>query len=566
MVNEIESKEILKHSKFLFKRYNLLKEKLKNTTEQEKTKKLIDELYRIYEIIQIIFLNDNFMKICSTNAEVCSNNILKNIILDLMSLLSFIKPYYLIKDDGNIEKNKNGEIILNSHLYGFLKSFFKILNIIVVNSNKYILKERLKSIKFDSHNKVKRFNFTINKKEMKEVFLKIFIFFKDDEETLLELLKYIFEISLHLTDNMFILSDISPRNPNTDLLSFIKEKIKFNSNLDENVSNLSNIIIENPMVIKYSFCGAMKIGHKDLILSFLDCIIFLMKLNSGNIKMFLSRNFLKYLLQIMNKDSSILYEKVIEIINISFIFFSAPLLEEVFHFILHQINRNLEALTKFIDLMKENIYRSRKVKRSLILSNYVIKQPNIFNIIYTGNLKLLNSKYKDTNKKMCSSSIYVSFSYKNYDKISKNESFIIFRLEREEKNKEISLEAVIENNQLIVRENEKDFYSSADLLGLLKSGKNVNLIFIINKDVNQFEIYLNEKLLCSVPTELKSFDFNYTYNLITGFSGNSLRELSSDVYHTFPYVNLSYFMIYGDKLTSEKMIYFKLSQISNSSK
>ncbi len=565
MVNEIESKEILKHSKFLFKRYNLLKDKLKITNQHEKNKKLIDELYRIYEIIQIIFLNDNFMKICSTNVEICSNNILKNIVLDFISLLSFIKPYYLSKDDGNIENNKSSEI-LNSHFYDFLKSFFKILNIIVVNSNKYILKERLKSIKLDSHNKIKRFNFTINKKEMKEIFVKFFIFFKDDKQTLLEVLKFFFEISLHLTDNMFILSDISPRNSDHDLLSFIKDKIKYGSNLSENVSNLSNIIIENPMVIKYSFCSIMKIGQKDLILSFLDCIVFLMKLNSGNINILLSRNFLKYLLQIMNRDSNILYEKVIEIINISFNFFSAPALEEVFHFILHQINRNPLSLTKLVDLMNENIYRARKVKRSLILSNYVIKQPNIFNIIYTGNLKLNYSKYKDTNKKMSSLSIYVSFSYKNYDKIFKNESFIIFRLEREEKNKEISLEAVIENNQLIVKENEKDFFSSSDLLGMLKSGKNVNLIFIINKDVNLFEIYLNEKFLCSVPTELKSFDFNCTYNLISGFSGNSLKELSSDVYHTFPYVNLSYFMIYADKLTSEKMIYFKLSHITNSSK
>jgi len=565
MVNEIESKEILKHSKFLFKRYNLLKDKLKITNQHEKNKKLIDELYRIYEIIQIIFLNDNFMKICSTNVEICSNNILKNIVLDFISLLSFIKPYYLSKDDGNIENNKSSEI-LNSHFYDFLKSFFKILNIIVVNSNKYILKERLKSIKLDSHNKIKRFNFTINKKEMKEIFVKFFIFFKDDKQTLLEVLKFFFEISLHLTDNMFILSDISPRNSDHDLLSFIKDKIKYGSNLSENVSNLSNIIIENPMVIKYSFCSIMKIGQKDLILSFLNCIVFLMKLNSGNINILLSRNFFKYLLQIMNRDSNILYEKVIEIINISFNFFSAPALEEVFHFILHQINRNPLSLTKLVDLMNENIYRARKVKRSLILSNYVIKQPNIFNIIYTGNLKLNYSKYKDTNKKMSSLSIYVSFSYKNYDKIFKNESFIIFRLEREEKNKEISLEAVIENNQLIVKENEKDFFSSSDLLGMLKSGKNVNLIFIINKDVNLFEIYLNEKFLCSVPTELKSFDFNCTYNLISGFSGNSLKELSSDVYHTFPYVNLSYFMIYADKLTSEKMIYFKLSHITNSSK
>ena len=119
---------------------------------------------------------------------------------------------------------------------------------------------------------------------------------------------------------------------------------------------------------------------------------------------------------------------------------------------------------------------------------------------------------------------------------------------------------------MCIKENEKEVFSSTEHLDLIKSGKIVNFLFVLNKDSNSIDILINEKIINSLQTELKYLDFNSNYNLITGFNGNALKEMPSEIYQVLPYVKLSYFMIYSDKITSDKLIYFKLSKIYNSSK
>ena len=581
IVNEIEFKEIIKQSKFLLKRYYFLKEKLKIITTWKDLKLITIEFYRIYEILQVITQNENFVKICSYNYELSNNFSLKNILTDLTDLLEIIKSSVnlIIKNqdmenntkENNIEERKIEFALDDINFFGFIKNYFKILYIIVVNGNNNIIREKLKSIKLETHTRKKGFKFLINKKEIKNIIINMFLFIREYNIflTIYDFLKISLEISLHFNENIFS-NEFSPRKSSQQsLLSFLMEKIKLNSKINDYNSlgpNISTILIENPLLIKYCVISLIKVQDIIMIKDFLECIELLMKLNVYNIKVMLSHNLIKYLLQIMNLSKDSLNNKVLDIIEISCYYFSSSILEEIFIFILLNIKKNDINLKSILDIVSHSYYNSRKIINGIVLSNYLSKQPDLFNIVYTGNIKFNFLKY-NSYKKTTSISIVICLSYKNYEYISKNEAFILFRFEKEDKNKDIvALEATLENNLLCIKENEKEVFSSTEHLDLIKSGKIVNFLFVLNKDSNSIDILINEKIINSLQTELKYLDFNSNYNLITGFNGNALKEMPSEIYQVLPYVKLSYFMIYSDKITSDKLIYFKLSKIYNSSK
>jgi len=279
----------------------------------------------------------------------------------------------------------------------------------------------------------------------------------------------------------------------------------------------------------------------------------------------LRHNFIKYFL--ITIDDNLFTDKILEIFQIISKFFSQNDFEEVYLYLVNKISESNPLYNRLLNILIKSFNLSRKIRNAIVLSNLITKQTNNFNMLYTGNLRFTNNKYKEVNKqKQTHISIFISLSFHNMDN-SKNDSFVLFRLERDEKQKElVVLDIVLEGNNLVIKENEREVFNCDEHIKYIRPNKKVNFLFIINKESNFMEIFINEKLLFTVPLDLKLLDFSQSYNLITGYSGSSTREINNDNFLFYPHVNLSYFMIYGDKITSDKMIHFKLSQIFNSSK
>ncbi len=396
-----------------------------------------------------------------------------------------------------------------------------------------------------------------------------FLSFCKQENTLKDYLTFLIDLSLKISSKEFKSNSNISFDLNQSFSANIKEKYKITQNylnaVYDSTSINSNLIVENPMLIKFIYISTMNLENKDLFHAFLDFIELALTGNENNIKIMLRHNFVKYFL--LTIEDPLFTDKILEIFQIVSKFFSQNDFEEVYLFLINKISESNPLYNRLLNILIKNFNLSRKIRNSIVLSNLITKQTNNFNMLYTGNLRFTNNKYKEVNKqKQTHISIFTSLSFHNMD-TSKNDSFVLFRLERDEKQKEfVVLDIVLEGNNLVIKENEREVFNCDEHIKYIRPNKKVNFLFIINKESNFMEIFINEKLLFTVPLDLKLLDFSQSYNLITGYSGSSTREINNDNFLFYPHVNLSYFMIYGDKITSDKMIHFKLSQIFNSSK
>jgi hypothetical protein len=646
-IHEPDEKEILKHTKFLYKRYNVLKDILSKCDSIVNFKLIFHEIFQMVQIITVIVLNENFIRVVNrdlyaNNSQSKQNNHLKEILLGFLNIIELVKdlPEFKkriveiqqleneqkVKDqvieitkeeflsNGNdqvhiditeetnnlrsshvlneiktnielLNKNLEGEnfkgdkknLIENNEklfteigLLQMLKEYIIIITQIISNYNKFLFTLKFKSNKIDLKNKKKLETF-LTKKDMKNIIAQSvsFLSFCKQENTLKDYLNFLIDLSLKISSKEFKLNSNYTLNLNLSFSTNIKEKYKITQNylnaVYDSTSINSNLIVENPMLIKFIYISTMTLENKDLFHAFLDFIELAFTANENNIKIMLRHNFIKYFL--ITIDDNLFTDKILEIFQIISKFFSQNDFEEVYLYLVNKISESNPLYNRLLNILIKSFNLSRKIRNAIVLSNLITKQTNNFNMLYTGNLRFTNNKYKEVNKqKQTHISIFISLSFHNMDN-SKNDSFVLFRLERDEKQKElVVLDIVLEGNNLVIKENEREVFNCDEHIKYIRPNKKVNFLFIINKESNFMEIFINEKLLFTVPLDLKLLDFSQSYNLITGYSGSSTREINNDNFLFYPHVNLSYFMIYGDKITSDKMIHFKLSQIFNSSK
>jgi hypothetical protein len=250
-----------------------------------------------------------------------------------------------------------------------------------------------------------------------------------------------------------------------------------------------------------------------------------------------------------------------------------------------QLNQNFNSpsiiniINRLMTIFHKNYLFSRKIKKNIILSSIITRQPNIYNMLYTGNIKITQPSLKEipmtldipqNSKKSCSVPLSIFLNLKFHKAVGN--SFTLFKLEKEiskdYKEKEISsFEVVIEHNILIVKDNEKEVYNCDELTKFIRIDKNMIFLFVLDKDTNSMEIYINEKLLYAPSIEFKfleNINSSTSYSLTTGYAGSATQELYQDTFQNFPHVSLSHFMMYSDKITKENMIHFKLSQVFSS--
>ena len=643
-IHEPDEKEILKHTKFLYKRYLYLKEIISKCDSMKNFQMILQEIYQMMEILSVIVLNENFIRVVNrdlytSNLHSNHNNHLKEILLGFLSIIEYVKnlPEFKslinIEEENNdnnkkdfqeiskeeflsngndqveIDENENFDIIsntvktefkcrksidnvlinneeikethsikrssieLNENLFNkigimkMIEEYILIILQIIANYNKFLFLVKFKSNKIDLKN-MKKVETFLTRKDFKMIISKSLTFLSDcKQENLLK------EYIMFLINLCFKCNTRATNNQSNELKKSFSSNIKDKYKIDhkslnkayDSISNISNLIMETPIIIKYTFINLINLSNKEILFSFLEFLELTFNANENNIKIMLRHKIVKYLLiNITNCDFS---DKILEIFEIITKFFSQNDFQEVYIFLLMNINENNPISNRLLTIIIKNYNFSRKITNSIILSNVITKQPNNFNMLYTGNIRFINNKYKEINKhKMTHISIFMSLSFQNMDNNSKNNNFIMFRFERDEKNKEINaLEVAIEGSNMIIKENEREVFNCDEHIKYIRPNKKVNFLFIINKESNFMEIFINEKLLFTIPLDLKIFDLNLSYNLTTGYSGSSTKEINNDKLLFYPHVNLSYFMIYADKITSDKMIHFKLSQIFNSS-
>lgn len=262
-----------------------------------------------------------------------------------------------------------------------------------------------------------------------------------------------------------------------------------------------------------------------------------------------------------------LISKIMEIIDLCAKFFDKKDIDLVMEYLYLGFSKkkpNYSLLDRLTNILKKNLKAAKKVHQGIILSPLVTRQPSFYNMLFTSNLRLTQEKISKDNVKNKSNifSILVSLTFhRNFETSS---VFTVFRLERELKDKDIcALEAVMENGILKIKENEKiipcEELNNRNIFVELQ--KAYNIAFIISKEKNLLEIFINEKLKAAIPCEYKYLELNQSYNLISGYSCSTTREANFDNFACIPHINFSYFMIYNEKLDPENLIFLKMSEI-----
>ena len=320
----------------------------------------------------------------------------------------------------------------------------------------------------------------------------------------------------------------------------------------------------------------------------LQLITFLCKNNINNIFLLLKNNFLK----ILAKIALSLFEKghmlkeletVFNLFGIVAIYLDNNDLEDLFIFILIMINNKtfnekdkFEYISTILEIIAQSINKSKKTKRKIILTNFNLKQPNLFNLLYSSNLNFVGNNneqliyYYSNNEKVQNQnlSILINLKFHGFDEENK---FNLFNLEKNVKEKNINiLNISIINKKIVAKDfhnNNNNILSGNKIEDFFFDNKDIKFLIKINKNVNLLEIYLNKKIYFQTDqinlSEIDLNDVNSSYNFFIGYTNSNIKEYNSNK-HAINYVAISYILIYVGDFSIINRELFSLSKISSS--
>ena len=342
------------------------------------------------------------------------------------------------------------------------------------------------------------------------------------------------------------------------------DKSIFKNNKYKNI--LSNLIIQSPLVLvtllKYLYKLDM---HLDI---FLNLIYLLCIANENNIIFLLRQNILIILLDI--SETSIKYNYIIlKILNCCFKYLTKEELRHVFEHLIKMFNINNHYFTKDILQSLNNtlqiiIGADYEFTKGIILTNYEVKQPNIYNIININNINL--SCFNDSIIKM-KQEIYF------YTTEIKDIKLTLLKLENEffgENKKKQYLEISLFNYDLLVKENDsnKDNDIILNVKDFIIMDDINTFTYNFNKNENKLSVGVNQKNIFSYEY---SFDFpnseekknnkNNTSNSILITIGYPLEEIKNypeDNFLLFHHIKLLSFNIKVENSNKEKQNIYKM--------
>ena len=387
---------------------------------------------------------------------------------------------------------------------------------------------------------------------------------------LLDIIKYFTDKSLNIAYIRNMKGNITYKKLEEYYINKYKiTKEIFNPEKSKNI--LSNFILQNPVIIILLLTNLYKL---DIYLElFFDFIYLLCITNENNIIYLLRQNILKILLNI--SSNTIKYNYIIlKILNCCFKFLTKEELKEVFEYLIKMFNNNNHSFTKDIIKSLNNSFSlltssDFDYSKGIILSNYVIKQPNTYNLININNLNLTSN---------IDSNIIIKQEVYFYSLMKTNQKLVLLKLENEffggNKNKQF-LEISLMNYDLSVIENDSDFSNGKEGNTSLNVKEFINLNdiiifnYIFNKSENILSITVNGKNMFSHPYSFnfpnienkKGNKYNNTNSSIfinIGYPLETIQEVEDKTFFIFPHIKLLSFYIKIENSAKEKINIYKM--------
>ena len=352
------------------------------------------------------------------------------------------------------------------------------------------------------------------------------------------------------------------------LYSIEEDKIVNNSNL------YSNLVISNPVLFITLLDTANTVNIK--LDEFLKLLFLLCKGNKGNISLLLRHKLMQELLIISSKNSKnnkILY-------NLFELFLPLARKEDLVSIFEHliksyncnQLNFTNELIKCFIESFQRLCFNPKEYGKGILLSNYEIEQPNIYNIINIKNIKFPSNLNETI--------IYIKEEILFYDDLTSKNKIILFRMDKFSNNKNQFIEISIINGNLTASENCTNEKLDEDLQINAKNFINMNelntFIFKFNNTEKILSVLINRKHIFSYPyhftfsqsllrtkviSEITSIirhnipSSNNMDILITiGYPLESTQIFKENKFCSVPYIKILSFSIYEEKYQGDKVI------------
>ena len=329
---------------------------------------------------------------------------------------------------------------------------------------------------------------------------------------------------------------------------------------------MSNFILQSPIIIISLLTHSYKLNfhvEKVLYIIYLLCIT-----NENNIIYLLRQNILVILLNITNDLKKYNYI-ILKIINCCLKFLTKEELKQFFEHLIKMFNINNHTFTKdLLSSLNNNlniiIGSDYEYTKGIILTNYLVKQPNIYNLININNINFSCDNNSTINIKQ---ELYF------YTTSNNNMKLVLLKLENEffgeNKNKQY-LEITLYNYDISVIENDpqKDnnfILNTKDFLVL----NDINVFnYIFNRNENRLSVSVNGKNIFSYEY---SFDFpdsegkkssknnnnnNNSIFITIGFPIEEVKEYNEPNFFIFQHIKLLSFNIkIADKNNEKNTIY-----------
>ena len=536
-----------------------------------------NEIYKLKELL----LMQNTIQIYFKNKLILDTENRVDNINEKITNFYFFYPEYINEHSNEIYQ------LYNDEYHSLIKQYLNIIFNLLCISNQNII--------------TKNYNYSpINlKKNIKEIFMniiKFFYFFPQNKKEIyfLDIIKYFIDKSFNFHFSKDANNDINNNNENKeeerlseeDFSLFyinkynIKKEILIDSNDNKNRSIISNFCIQSPIII----LNLLKILYKynKYLTQYLNFILFLCKINEQNILFLIRQNLLKELFKILKdfpschdiifqicklcfkylrkEDICFVFEQLIKISNSSGLDDNNYENKDLIYEILHYVTNSLRILS----------ITSNDYCKGIILSKYIIRQPNLYNILEINNLIFYDENSFDI-KNNCNILIKQElYFYKSLNM----KKLLLLRLEKQNNNNSIEknnnnqyLEISFLNSEICISESDEQIkyndlsnYNSifidndkniSTIEKYLKLNRNNIIIYIFKEDKNILSIYINGN---KVMTYKYTFNFDENNKIKIGFPLDLLKEVYDYKFKLLNHIKLKSFKIFLQKNDTREIV------------